>query len=252
MTENTGTVAQLFCKLSRGAAVVQSSQVLLKAGLGIDRDIHAHRLSPRQVLVVRAEDLLELSIAPGQLSENIVISGIGADQFVPGARLEFASGAVVRLTFYCEPCKRIGHLVSSLEAIAQKRGILGVVVRDGLVSVDAKVKVETHAFPPLSEVPYERFLEFLLKIPAGKVVTYQTVIIGIGVDRSYFRALPGYLRKADAAGYPAYKVLDSKGYLIPHVVDQGDQLMAENIEINYESASASVLLERYSWEGLAN
>jgi alkylated DNA nucleotide flippase Atl1 len=136
--------------------------------------------------------------------------------------------------------------VSSLEAIAQKRGILGVIINDGLVSVDTEVTVEPQAFPALSEVPYERFLEFLLKIPAGKVVTYQTVIIGIGVDRSYFRALPGYLRKADAAGYPAYKVLDSQGYLIAHVGDQGDRLMAEDIEIN---VGALVLLERYLWQG---
>jgi alkylated DNA nucleotide flippase Atl1 len=249
MTENIGTVSQLFCKLSRGTAVKQSPQILLQAQWGIDQDIHAHQLSPRQVLMVRAEDLTELAIAPGQLSENIVIKGIPADQFVPGARLEFETGAVVRLTFYCEPCKRIGHLVSSLGAIAQKRGVLGVVVSAGLVSVGTEFTLQAKVFPALSEVPYERFLEFLLKIPVGKVVTYQTVIIGIGVDHSYFRALPGYLRKADAAGYPAYKVLNSQGYLIAHVEGQGDQLMAENIEINQKSAGTYVSLTSYLWEG---
>jgi alkylated DNA nucleotide flippase Atl1 len=249
MTENIGTVAQLFCKLSRGARVRQSPQILLQAEWGIDCDIHAHRLSPRQVLVVRAEDLTELLIAPGQLSENIVISGVSADQFVPGAKLEFAGGVVVRLTFYCEPCKRIGHLVSSLRVIEQKRGILGVVISAGLIVVGTEVTVQSNAFLALSEVPYERFLEFLLQIPKGKVVTYQTVIIGMGVDRSYFRALPGYLRKADVAGYPVYKVLDSKGYLIAHVVNQGDRLTAEDIKIDQESAGRIVSLARYLWEG---
>jgi alkylated DNA nucleotide flippase Atl1 len=247
MTNSTGIVSQLFCKLAKGAMAIQPQQITLRANWGIEQDVHAHQLSPRQVLVVRAEDLRELSIDPGKLSENIVIKGIQTHQFLPGAMLKFAGGAAVRLTFYCEPCKRIGHLVDSLQTINKKRGILGTVINGGLLSVTEEFIIQPKAFPALSEIPYERFLEFLLKIPQGKVVTYQTVIIGIGVDRGYFRAIPGYLQKAAAAGYPAYKVLDSKGYLTPHLLAQGDQLINEGIELNQASTGLFVSLPKYLW-----
>ncbi|WP_265271172.1 MOSC domain-containing protein [Nostoc sp. KVJ3] len=85
------------------------------------------RLWDRQVLIVMDEDILNLSIQPGDLRENIVVTGIGFDNFIPGSLLTFESGAAIRLTFHCEPCKRIAHLVESLKSIQGKRGILGVV-----------------------------------------------------------------------------------------------------------------------------
>jgi MOSC domain-containing protein YiiM len=63
---------------------------------------------------VRQEDLFELSIKAGELRENIVIAGIDSNKFIPGAMIEFGVGAKIRLTFHCEPCKRIAHLVKSL------------------------------------------------------------------------------------------------------------------------------------------
>jgi MOSC domain-containing protein YiiM len=106
--------------------MTERSELRIIAGYGIDRDIHAHPISPRQVLVVRQEDLVKLAIDPGELSENIVISGANLDRFAPGSMLEFPSGAAIRLTFHCEPCKKgVAHLVESLKSIESKRGILG-------------------------------------------------------------------------------------------------------------------------------
>jgi alkylated DNA nucleotide flippase Atl1 len=257
MSNSIGVVSQLFGKSARGAAVQNLQHCRLQAGYGMVGDIHANSLSPRQILVVRQEDLHKGalgcgpidSIQPGALSENMLITGLSAGDFVPGAVLRFAEGAAIRLTFYCEPCKRIAGLVWSLADIAQKRGILGVVVVDGLVSAAAELTVEVGAYEALSEIPYQRFLDFLAELPVGKVATYSSVLVGIGVDRSYFRAIPGYLRKAALAGYPAHRVVDSKGYLGVHVPEQRARLLAEGLEVVDECDKSWVAIDRYLWTG---
>ncbi len=245
----------------------EMAQLMLKSGQGIEGDIHANPISPRQVLIMRQEDLNKGSlgygpieaIQPGQFGENLVITGVSGNEFVPGAKLEFAGGAAIRLTFYCEPCKRIANLVWSIKDIEQKRGILGVVVQDGILKAGADFKIRPGVFTALSEIPYQRFLDFLAQVPAGKVVTYPSVLVGIGADRGYLRAIPGYLRKAAALGYPAHRVLDSKGYLNAHVADQSAQLLAEGIEVIQDADAdkfwvpiaegASGAINKYLWNG---
>jgi MOSC domain-containing protein YiiM len=231
------------------------AQLTLKAGQGIEGDIHANPISPRQVLIVRQEDLKKGSlgyglieeIQPGEFGENLVITGVSGNEFVPGAKLEFAGGAAIRLTFYCEPCKKIAGLVWELKDVQQKRGILGVVVQDGVLKAGEDCKIQPGAFTALSEVPYQRFLDFLAQVPAGKIVTYPSVLVGIGVDRGYLRAIPGYLRKAAVVGYPAHRVLDSKGYLTPHIDDQCDRLLAEGIEVIKDADKCWVSIDKYLW-----
>jgi MOSC domain-containing protein YiiM len=255
MTSSIGVASKLFCRMVKGVHMIDMAQLTLKAGQGIEGDIHANPVSPRQILIVRQEDLRKGSLGygpiadihPGQLGENLVITGVAGNEFVPGARLEFTGGAVIRLTFYCEPCKKIAGLVWSIKDIEQKRGILGVVVQDGVLKAGESFKIQPGAFPALSEIPYQRFLDFLAQVPAGKVVTYSSVLVSIGVDRGYLRAIPGYLRKADAAGYPAHRVLDSKGCSTPHLDDQGDRLLAEGIEVIQDIDKSWVSIDKYLW-----
>jgi len=163
-------------------------------------------------------------------------------------------GVAVRLTFYCEPCKRIAHLVDSIKSIEGKRGILGVILGDTTLRVGDQAYIQPNIFPALSEIPYERFLNFISKIPVGKVVTYKQVVVGIGVTEGYFRAIPKYLQKASFSGYPVHRVLDSQGNLIPHVNDQKEKLEAENIDVISESSlfegknKSYVSIKKYLWE----
>lgn len=219
----------------------------LRGDLGIVGDINSDRLSPRQVLLVCSADLEQFSIAPGELRENIVLNTADITAFKPGARLTFSSGAEIRLTFYCEPCKRVAHLANSIKSLEQRRGILGVVKTGGAISLQDQVTMEPDYFPALSEIPYERFLDYIAKIPRGKVVTYKQILRCIGVDKSYFRAIPIYFKKAPA-NYPLHRVLDSQGKLTPHVSQQRKQLEAEGIEVLKQINSLSVSLEKYAWQ----
>lgn len=234
--------------------MVELNTLNLKVNHGIEGDINAEPISPRQVLIVRHEDIANLSIQPGELRENIVIQGIEIDKFIPGSLLNFESGAAIRLTFYCEPCKRIAHLVESLKSIQAKRGILGVVIKSGQIKVNSNFQVQANKFPALPEIPYKRFLNFIIKIPSGKVVTYKQIIKGIGVDNSYLRAIPIYLKKTSAADYPLHRILDSKGYLISHVRQQKIKLEMEGVQVLSEADllrnlnKSFVEIKDYLWE----
>jgi alkylated DNA nucleotide flippase Atl1 len=139
----------------------------------------------------------------------------------------------IRLTFHCEPCKRIGHVVPHLKSILGHRGVLGVTLTDGFISAGHPVSMTPRAYPELSAVPYQRFLGFIARIPKGKVVTYKQVVIGMGVAESYMRAIPKYIQRTDAARYPVHRIVDSEGRLInSYVPTQPDALSAENVCLN--------------------
>ncbi|MEH1946891.1 MAG: MGMT family protein [Nostoc sp.] len=248
------SIIHLFSKVKVGSPMVELNTLNLKVNHGIEGDINAEPISPRQVLIVRHEDIANLSIQPGELRENIVIQGIEIDKFIPGSLLNFESGAAIRLTFYCEPCKRIAHLVESLKSIQAKRGILGVVIKSGQIKVNSNFQVQANKFPALPEIPYKRFLNFIIKIPSGKVVTYKQIIKGIGVDNSYLRAIPIYLKKTSAADYPLHRILDSKGYLISHVRQQKIKLEMEGVQVLSEADllrnlnKSFVEIKDYLWE----
>lgn len=231
MPSDRGCILHLFIKRKHGSAMKKVEELNLKVGHGIEGDINANPISPRQVLVVRYEDSVDFTIPPGELRENIVIVGIKPENFTPGSVITFDSGAAIRLTLYCEPCKRISYLVDSLKNIQRKRGILGVIIKSGLICIGNNVQIQTDKFPALFEKPYERFIDFIVKVPSGKVVTYKQIIEAIGVDNSYIRAIPTYLKKTSAEDYPIHRILDSQGYLIKYVLYQKNKLESEGIKI---------------------
>ena len=220
----------LFQKIRRGHPMeaAQNEQLEFTVGSGIVGDENRHPMSPRQVLVTRLEDLKAFNIAPGQLRENLVIEGLDELSFVPGTALTFPDGTRLRLTFYCEPCKRIAHLVPTLKQIYLRRGILGVVLAGGTIRIGDEVRSEIGAFEPLSLFPYDRFISFIVKVPNGRVITYKDVIAGMGVADSYFRAIPSYLKRAEPS-YPLHRIVDSEGCLVPYVLGQRDLLAREGV-----------------------
>ncbi|MEM6613009.1 MAG: MGMT family protein [Cyanobacteria bacterium P01_C01_bin.72] len=240
-------VQNLFLKQEHKEEMLPVSHLNLRNDLGIVGDINSDRLSPRQILLVCSADLARFSLMPGELRENIILDTADIAKFKPGAKLTFPSGAEIRLTFYCEPCQRVAHLVDSIKSFQQKRGILGVVKTGGAIAIQDQVTIEPNYFPALSEIPYERFLDYVDKIPRGKVVSYKQILKCIGVDRSYFRAIPIYLKKAPA-NYPLHRVLDSQGRVTPHTWQQVERLSAEGIKVKQQANFFTVSLEEYAWQ----
>lgn len=243
--KQTGIVEALFIRPTRETPLGLTTDTLqLQAGLGLTGDLHARSISPRQVLVVRSEDLTDFKIPAGALGENLLISGLDEQSFQPGALLT-AGTAGIRLTMHCEPCKVIRHLVPSLVAIQKRRGLLGVVVKNGQIQAGDTISSEPDNYPALPEKPYLRFAQVLALIPAGQVITYTQLMVAMGVASSYARALPGYLPKARAAGLPVHRIVDTRGNLIlAHVPEQEEKLTREGIRIY----NGSIDLQRFGWD----
>lgn len=168
-------------------------------------DLPAGVAGARQVLVGDAETLARFGLTAGGLRWNVVVQGLGLDTHArSGAVLELGS-ARVRLTFRCETCARLRDVADAptLRALAGHRGWLGVAVSGGVVRPgDAARLAPGPATPPYPEVPdavADRFAWIAAQIPAGRVMTYRTMLAALGAAPAYSRALPGYARRFGVA-----------------------------------------------------
>jgi MOSC domain-containing protein YiiM len=252
------TVSAVFIKPNPGKVMIVPDErhICLVRGYGIEGDSNAHSFSPRQVLITRNEDLDAFGIQPGALRENLVIAQSQEDSLKPGALVHFGQSAQVRLTFYCEPCKRIAHLVPSLQAITRRRGIVGVVLGDGVVAVGDEVVITPDQFPPFPENPYQRFLAFMALVPKGKVVSYKQITTGMGVATSYVRAIPGYIQRTSSTMYPLHRIVDCDGTLVNQYVPEQEFCLSEEgvpvtraLSIFPDDRVYSVSLAECGWNG---
>lgn len=241
-----GEVTLLLRKPAPQAPMEEERRVTLRARLGIDGDCHAQPLGPRQVLVVRREALDELGVEAAALQANLVVAGIPDEHLSSGRILTFASGARVRLTHACEICSVLRAHVDreAFRALPGRRGVLGVVLEGGAIDRGDAVAVDPiERFPSVPDTVGERVQWVLRRVPAGRVVTYGTLIELAGAKRAHLRALPAYLRRADAAGLPAHRVLTSAGDLTGHVADQAARLRAEGTDPPAPWSGAAIYVE---------
>jgi MOSC domain-containing protein YiiM len=145
--------------------------VKLLAGLGIEGDAHAgatvmHRYARpknpsqpnlRQVHLIHEELIDELKLKgfgvyPGAMGENITTRGIALLDLPTGTRLKIGRDAVVEVTGLRSPCKLMekfqkGLMYAVLDKgsngeVIRKSGIMGIVLRDGVVQAGDAIKVQ--------------------------------------------------------------------------------------------------------------
>lgn len=250
----SGEVKNLYIKAKHGSAPVElapGESLTCVDGLGLAGDIHAHRLSPRQILITLQSQLIEFSIAPGELHENMVIATSFAEHFRPGAALLTAGGVEIKLTMYCEPCKRIRMAVPDLAQIVHRRGILGYVIKGGEIRRHDSFKLLPNRYAPLPESISQKFVDFVAAIPRGRVVRYLDVTVGMGVAQGFVRAIPGYIKRNGGKGLPMHRIVSGQGNLLDYLPDQALKLLAEGVEVSRfaHPGTASVALQRYLWKG---
>jgi MOSC domain-containing protein YiiM len=152
--------------------VVESIRLL--AGLGVEGDAHCgvtvkHRSrvakdptvpNLRQVHLIHAELFEELSamgfrVSPGDIGENIVVSGVDLLGLPVAARLHIGAGAIVEITGLRNPCAQIDRFQKGLLAavlgrdadggLVRKAGVMGIVIAGGDVAPGDAVRVELPA-----------------------------------------------------------------------------------------------------------
>ncbi|MEE3718752.1 MOSC domain-containing protein [Tumidithrix elongata RA019] len=228
----------LFIKPNRSTLSQPVSQIVLQRGYGIVGDIHAQVGSPRQILIASQPVLEQYGLQPGNLHENILVDG-AIESLNSGQVLQIADSqggdascnALIRLTFRCEPCFNLDRIRPNLaKQLKGKRGFLGIVIQDGIVSKGDRISITPTAFPPLSDIPKERFTEFVARIPRGKVVRTREIIQAIGVTRAHYRILPTWIRQFSDF-LPTHRIISTEGLLMTQLNrEQAQRLRDEGIK----------------------
>lgn len=159
------------------------AEIRLTAGLGADGDAHAgatvkHRSrvardpsqpNLRQVHLMHAELLAELGaagfeIAPGQMGENVTVSGLDILAVPTGTRLRLGPEAVIEVTGLRNPCTQLNGIQPGLMAavldrdtagnLIRKAGVMAIVVTSGPVRPGDAISVSLPEPPhrPLAPV----------------------------------------------------------------------------------------------------
>jgi len=140
------------------------SRIRLVEGLGVEGDAHFgalvqhvynKRKNPsqpnlKQVHLLASELLRELSLAAGDLGENVVTAGVPLVDLAQGTELHIA-GTVLRITGLRTPCVQIERFRSGLQAHmvelradGTKRlraGVMAVVICGGQIAVGDSIRV---------------------------------------------------------------------------------------------------------------
>jgi hypothetical protein len=176
-------VTSLFVKRAHGAPMeAVGALVFTPQGLAAGT-----RCSPlRQVLITSRGVTKQCGLAPGDLRENIEVDRDDLYALPSGTVIRIGE-ALVRLTFHCEPCKKILHLVS-FDGIVHQRGYLGCFLNSGTVALGDAVTVTGETLEAIPYAVKDRIRWFLGKQNA--VLGAMDIVHGLGLPSSYARAMP--------------------------------------------------------------
>ncbi len=135
-----GIVQSLFIKTEHGAPMTRSRSLDAVGRKGIVGD-QAYGRRSRQVLIVELDKLQALKLEPGELRENITVSGLPIDSLPVGSRLQ--SGEVIlKIVAVCDPCSKLEKIRPGLmEASENMRGMLAIVEQGGTLREGERIGV---------------------------------------------------------------------------------------------------------------
>ena len=108
---------------------------------GLTGDAHFEPQSIRQLLLADAETLEALDLTPGDIRENLTLSGVSVMQLRPGTTLAVGD-AQVEITKECTPCRVMEAVRPGLmRELSGQRGMYARVVRPGTVRLGDAVQV---------------------------------------------------------------------------------------------------------------
>jgi MOSC domain-containing protein YiiM len=182
------TVTHLFVKPRHGAA--------LEAVATMDCDTQGIadnvKCAPfRQALIASRSIMAECGLKPGDLRENIVVDFDRLYDLPSGTVVQIGQ-ALLRLTFHCEPCKKILKLVE-YDRIVHRRGVFGTFLNIGRIAIGDELVVTERRLEPVPYAVNER-IRWYLKNQNGPAAAID-LIHAIGLPSSYARAMPRILEK---------------------------------------------------------
>jgi hypothetical protein len=209
-----GTVAGLAARAVRGGPPASFERLLMHTGIGIDSDLHADPLSPRQLLLASSGAYADFGLPVHALRENLLIDADTA-QLASGTVLQIGAEVRLRMMFQCEACGRLDAIEPGLAArIGGRRGMLARVLTGGVVRQGDDLRNLGVLAQPWPEDWRERVRRVLDAVPPGSVLEYRHLARLAGIQSSYCRAFPRLLAKL-GDHYAAKAVASQSPVLLP-------------------------------------
>lgn len=181
-------VTELFVKRRHNAPLEPATAIWCDEN-GITEGV---RTAPfRQALIASRPVTTGLGLEPGDLRENIVVDCDDLYDLPSGAVVKIGH-ALLRLTFHCEPCKKILKLVE-FDRILHRRGVFGIFLNEARIALGDEFVVTEQRF---EEIPYainERIRWFLKK--HGARAAALDVVHALGLPASSGRTMPRLVAK---------------------------------------------------------
>ena len=138
-----GSITNLHIARVKGTPSDPVQQATAISGLGLEGDRSAYEGNLRQVLFIDKGVLDELGLAPGQVKENITVTGLDLTQTKAGQVFSIGDEVTMELVGDCEACGKMDALALGLQdKLNGKRGMLAKVINGGAIKVGDSVKVE--------------------------------------------------------------------------------------------------------------
>ncbi len=138
-----GSVTNLHIARVKGTPSHPVDEATAISGLGLEGDRSAYEGNLRQVLLVGKEILDDAGLAPGQVKENITISGLDLSGAQVGQVISIGDGVTMEVVGDCEACSKMDAIRMGLkDALDGKRGTLAKVLNGGAIKVGDTITVD--------------------------------------------------------------------------------------------------------------
>ncbi len=137
-----GTITNLHIARVKGTPSDPVQEATAISGLGLEGDRSAYEGNTRQVLFVDKEILDEAGLVPGQVKENITVTGMNVSQVQPGQVFTIGDSVTLEAVGDCEACGKMDAIrMGLMDEIQGKRGMLAKVINGGGIKVGDSVTV---------------------------------------------------------------------------------------------------------------
>jgi len=141
----TPSVVALHTSTKNRAPLTPHQHAVAVEEHGIQGDRHSKRGNRRAVLFIEREVLDQFGLAPGDVREQVTVSGLVLHELVFGSRLTIGE-AVFEVAGPCAPCERMEELQPGLQQkLEGRRGRFARVVRGGSLRVGDPITVQPPA-----------------------------------------------------------------------------------------------------------
>ena len=138
-----GSITNLHIARVKGTPSDPVQEATAISGLGLEGDRSAYEGSMRQVLFMDKETLDEFGLAPGQVKENITVTGLDLSQTKEGQVFRIGDEVTMEIVGGCEPCGKMDAIQPGLmDKIDGRRGMLAKVIDGGAIKVGDSVRIE--------------------------------------------------------------------------------------------------------------